>query len=214
MYVNMYIYIYIWGGTQKTGIYKKLCIYPYMFKLQSPSNYSPFDTIHLSRCFFHCSKPFLNSLILLPLSASAVFVSTLPHRQNVSLWELISSSKTKKGHSEQDQVNREGGAWGSCCFLVKNCWTLSSVWAGVLVNHPSWNGKMRWNSLQKPIHWAECSLPQRQLEHSYRWVPRTLTYSGGSLYYKGPTLQKIILVFLDTPPPHILYIIIFRMWKI
>ena len=33
-------------------MYKKLCIYPYMFKLQSPSKYSPFDAIHLLRCFF------------------------------------------------------------------------------------------------------------------------------------------------------------------
>ena len=32
-------------------IYKKLCIYSYMFKVQSPSKYSPFDAIHLSRLF-------------------------------------------------------------------------------------------------------------------------------------------------------------------
>ena len=29
-------------------IYKKLCIYSYMFKLQSPSKSSPFDAIHLT----------------------------------------------------------------------------------------------------------------------------------------------------------------------
>ena len=39
-----------------------------MFKLQSPSKYSPFKTIQLSRCFSHCSKRFLNSLILMPFS--------------------------------------------------------------------------------------------------------------------------------------------------
>ena len=50
------------GGPKKTEfIYKKLCIYSYIFKLQSPSKYSPFDAIHLSKCFFHCSKRLLNS---------------------------------------------------------------------------------------------------------------------------------------------------------
>ena len=40
------------GGTPKTEfIYKKLCIYSYMFKLQLPSKYSTFDAIHLSRIF-------------------------------------------------------------------------------------------------------------------------------------------------------------------
>ena len=42
-------------------------------------------TIHLLRCFFHYSKQFLKSLILMPFSASAVCVSLLPHQQNVSL---------------------------------------------------------------------------------------------------------------------------------
>ena len=44
------------GGAKMEFIYKKLCIYTYMFKLQLPSKYSPFDARHLSRCFFHCSK--------------------------------------------------------------------------------------------------------------------------------------------------------------
>ena len=47
-----------------------------MFKLQSPSKYSTFDAIHLLRCFFHCSKRFLNLLIWVPFSASAVFCFT------------------------------------------------------------------------------------------------------------------------------------------
>ena len=51
-------------------------MYSYMFKLQSPSQYSPFDAIHLSRHFFHCSKQFLNMLTLIPFSASANFYFT------------------------------------------------------------------------------------------------------------------------------------------
>ena len=37
-------------------IYKKLCIYSYMFKLQLPSEYSPFDAIYLLRHFFPLPK--------------------------------------------------------------------------------------------------------------------------------------------------------------
>ena len=39
-------------------IYKKLCIYFYMLKLQSPSKYSSFDAKHLSRCFFTAQSSF------------------------------------------------------------------------------------------------------------------------------------------------------------
>ena len=34
-------------------------------------------------------------------------------------------------------------------FLVKNCWTLSMVWAGVLVNHPAWKQQTHWKILLK-----------------------------------------------------------------
>ena len=39
--------------------------------------------------------------------------------------------------------------WGTGVmpFLIKNCWTLSAVWTGVLVNHLSWNRHMCWKSL-------------------------------------------------------------------
>ena len=50
-----------------------------MFKLQSPSKYSPFDAIYLLRCFFHCSKQFLNLSILMPFSVSAIFLFYLFH---------------------------------------------------------------------------------------------------------------------------------------
>ena len=47
-----------------------------MCKLQSPSKDSPFDAVHLLGRFFHCSKQFLNSLILIPFCASAIFCFT------------------------------------------------------------------------------------------------------------------------------------------
>ena len=144
-----------------------------MFKLQSPSKFSPFDAVHLWGHFFQCSKQFLNSLILIPFSASTVFVPPLLHPQNVSLWGLFSSEGTKKCHREWDWVDRENGAQGLC---HKNCWTLSIVWAGALINHPSWNGQTCSKSLQKIVTEAKRSLSQQcQLVHWYSWVPRTLT---------------------------------------
>ena len=125
-----------------------VCIYSYMFKLQLPSKYFPFDAIYLSRCFFHLSKQFLNLSILMPFSASAIFVSLLPHQQNISLWGLFSSGEIKKSLWVR---SGEQGGWGMGVktFLVKNCWTFSVVWAGVLINHQSWNGQMCWKSSEK-----------------------------------------------------------------
>ena len=45
------------GGPQETEfIYKKLCIYSYTFKLQSPPKYPPFDAMHLLRHAFPLLK--------------------------------------------------------------------------------------------------------------------------------------------------------------
>ena len=77
------------GEPPKTNIYKNMCIYSYMFKLQLPSKNSPLDAVHLLRLF----SPAQNSswtcqfwclLVLLPFS-----VSSLSHQQNVSLWGLF-----------------------------------------------------------------------------------------------------------------------------
>ena len=48
------VIVLTYEGGHKKPIYLciKMCIYSYMFKLQSPSKYSPFDATHLSRCFF------------------------------------------------------------------------------------------------------------------------------------------------------------------
>ena len=136
-------------------IYEKMSIYSYTFKLLLPPKYSPFDTIHLLRCF----STALNSvwthrfwcLSMLP----PFFVSSLPYQPNVSLWGLFHLGKqtNKKSHSQGDQLNRESRAQGSCHFLVKNCWALSVVGTGTLINHPSWKGKMCLESSKK-VHWS------------------------------------------------------------
>ena len=75
-YMHVYMCIFEVGPQKKTEfIHKKLC-YFYMFKLQSPSKYCPLIQYTSQDIFFYCSKQFLNSSILMPFSASAVFCFT------------------------------------------------------------------------------------------------------------------------------------------
>ena len=69
-----------------------------MFKLQAPLKYSLFDAIHLSRCLFHYSRPFLNPLILMPFSTSALFFFHLFHIVKMFPFEdfFIQGNKQKK----------------------------------------------------------------------------------------------------------------------
>ena len=60
-------------------------------------------------------------------------------------------------------------------ILVNNCWTLSMVWAGALINRLPWNGQMLWESSKKFTEAKHSLSQQRQLAHWYRWVSRTLT---------------------------------------
>ena len=159
-----------------TGIclLKKLCIYAYMFKFQSPSKYSPFDAIHLLRCFSHCSKQFLNSLILVPFSVSAFFFfSPFLHWQNVSLWGLFHPGKQKKvDWSEIRWIGRVGHKGHAICGpkLLNTHWGVGRCACKSPI--------MKWaNTLKvfKKFTEAECSLSGHcQLIHWYRWVPRTL----------------------------------------
>ena len=153
-----------------------------MFKLQSPSKYSPFDAIHLSRCFFHCSKQFLNSLILMPFKKAF-----LPF----SVFWIGKESFENSFHSGKKSLLRvrlgEYAGWNivGMPYLVKHCWTRSTVWAGALINTHHEMSKH-----------AECSKKFTEAKHSLSnsttWYTDTegfmkLSPSRGSLYYKGPT---------------------------
>ena len=84
---------------KKEFIYKKLCIYSYMFKLQPPSNFFPFDAKHLTRLFFHCSKvfEFVNLSILMPFSISAIFLFHLFYiGKTFPLEDIFSYRETNK----------------------------------------------------------------------------------------------------------------------
>ena len=103
-----------------------------MFKLQSPSKYSPFHDVHLLRHFFPLlKKQFLNLWILMPFSASDLFGFTSSTSAKTFPLRTFFILGNKQSHMGQDPVNREGGAWGGhAVFLASNCWTLSTVWAG------------------------------------------------------------------------------------
>ena len=166
-----------------------------MFKLQSPSKYS-FDTIPIE--MFLSTAQFLNLSILMPLVLLLFFVSPLPYQQNVSLWGILSSGETKK--VTEDEIGWVGrwGLGGAMPFLVKNCWTLSVVWAGTLVNHPSWNEQMHGVSKKNSLK------PNAASHNNTSWYTDTEGFlehsrSGGSLYYKGPALQKIMPVLWGEP---------------
>ena len=180
-------------------ISEKLCIDSHMFKLQLPSKYSALDAIHRSRCFFHCSKQFLNSSILMPFSASVVFCFTSPTlTKRFSLRTFFHPGKQKKCHSGRDHVTREGGAWGHAGFGQK----LQNTQCGVgRCAHKS--PIVKWvNALKES---SKKSLKRNVDSHpTTGWYTATdgfleLSPSGGNLYYLGPTLQKIILGFFGVP---------------
>ena len=106
-------------------VYKKMCIYSHMFKLQSPS-YSPFHAIHLSRHFFHCSKQFLNSLIVMLLwffcFTSYMQAKHFPLRA-FFIWE---NKKKSLGARAIEQ-----GGWGTGVLLFFHPKTAEhSAWCG------------------------------------------------------------------------------------
>ena len=174
-------------------------IHSYMFNLQPPSKYSPFDAIHLSRHFSTVQNSFWTHQFWHLLVLQPFFVSHILHQQNISFWELFSSRETNK-QTKKSLRERSGEyrGWGMefmshATFDQKLLNTQRGV-GRCVVSHPSWNGQ-RWKSLPKKFTEAKCSLSQQcQLVHWYRWVPKH-SPSGGSLYYKGPAFQKIILVY-------------------
>ena len=146
-------------------IYKILCIYSYTFKLQSPSKYSPPVAVHLSRCFFHVSEQCLNSSILMPFCAFAFFLFYLFHISNTVLFEDFFHSGKQKMLLGGDQVNMEGGAQESCCFLVKKLLNTQCSVGRCTCKSPivKWENVL---SLQTKFIEAKCSLSQQhQLVH-------------------------------------------------
>ena len=134
-------------------IYKRLSIYSYMFKLQSPSKYSPFDAIHLLSNFFHCWKQLLNSLTFMPFSVSAIFCFT-----SFTYWKMFPFEDffhpRKQKSLKWDQMNKECGAGGSWNFWSKTANTQHAV-----SRWPHKSHILKWaNALKESsnkIHWSQ-----------------------------------------------------------
>ena len=149
------ILVHVWGVTPQNPefIYKKLCIYSYMFKLQSPSKYSPFDVIHLWRLFFSLFKTVFEHINFDAFLCFCWFLFPPPHQQNVSLWGIL-SSKTNK----QTKI-----CWGEIRWIGRVGHRGHAILGQKLLNTQCTVGRwahkppiMRWAnvlSLQK-IHWS------------------------------------------------------------
>ena len=97
-------------------------------------------------------------------------------------------------------MNREGGAQGS-----GNFWSQSE-------EHSGWCGHVHYQIIHHEMDkhterdFKEHSLkPNAGSHNNASWCTDTDGFlehspSGGSLYYKGPTLQKIILLLWGGPP--------------
>ena len=121
------------GGWQKWNFFVRTFVFTLtcldFSHLHSILHLRPY--IHQS-IIFYGSKQFLNVLILIPVSASAMFCftsSTLV--KHFLLKTVLKSGETEKGCSEQDLVNREGVVWGSCHFWSKTA------------EHSTWCGQVR-----------------------------------------------------------------------
>ena len=139
-----------------------------MFKLQSPSKYSPFDAIHLSRCWSHCSKQCLNLSILIPSSAFDI-VSPHPHGQSVSFCGLSffwGNNNKKIAQCKIWQIGRVGH--GGCAVFRQKLLNTQHGVVRCACKSPvmKWANALKSQSLQKNFTEAEHNLSQqRQLVH-------------------------------------------------
>ena len=104
-----------------------------MFKLQSPSKYSAFDAIYVSRPVFTTSQhtfwicQFWCLLMLLPFFVFCFVFSLFPIGKAFPFEDFFHLGKQKL-LLRWDQVNMEDGAPGSCHFWSKI--SQHSVWCG------------------------------------------------------------------------------------
>ena len=148
-----------------------------MFKCQSPLQYSPFDAIHLSRPFFHCSKQFLSLSVLMPFSVSAVFCFSSPTSGKCFSLRtfFIRGNKKKSCLGKIEWIGRMGHG-AHAVFGKKLLNTQCSV-SRCSCQLPI----MKWANMvsSKKFSEAEHCLSQHcQLVHWHRWVPGTLSLVG------------------------------------
>ena len=180
-----------------------------MFKFQSASKYSPFDAIRVSRLFSTAQK-FLNSSMLMLFSASAVFCFTSSTSAKLFPLGTFFIQGTKK-------VTRVGIRWigrmghgGHAVFDQKllndrcgvgRCARKSPIvkWANTLKG----SSKKSHSSQKQPLTTMPAGTDTDGfLEHPPSWEGG----EKGSLYCKGPALQKVIPACDMCPPSYVVYL--------
>ena len=161
--------------------------------------------------FFHCSKQVLNWSILMPFSASAVFLFHLFHIGRTFTFEdFFHLEKQNKSYSGWDQVSREGGAQKSCCFGQKLLKTQCGVGRCA---HKSCIMKWLKHKLTERVL-KKNSLKPNTAPHKASWCIDTDGFpehspSGESLNLKGPPLQKIIPVLGGSPLVYVYFMYVY-----
>ena len=157
--------------------------------------------------FFHCSNHFLNLSILMPFSASAVFCFTSSTSARHFLLRTFLIRETKKVSQGPMGWIASTGHGAHAVFGQKLLNIQCSVGRHTLIHHPSWNGQVCWVFKKHSLK------PNATSHDDASWYTDTDGFlehspSGGSLYYKGPALQEIILrVWVD--PPHTISLLLF-----
>ena len=146
----------IWGAPpQNRNLFiKKLCIYSNIFKLQSPSKYSPFDVTHLLKRF--PTVQVLNVSMLRPFSASTSLFHFFHVGKTFPFEDFFHPGKQNKSRLGQDWVNREGRARGSCHFLSKT--SQHSGRCGRSTHKPptmKLANTLKESSGEEKIHWSQ-----------------------------------------------------------
>ena len=168
-----------------------------MFNLQSPSKYSPFDTIHLLRWVFLPLKTVFELVDFDAFECFCCFLFNLFHIGKIFPFEDFFHLRKQKQF-----------AWGKIRWVGKAghrghavfCHTLSAVWAAAFTNRPSLNGQSVERLLKKKFNEAEHSPSQQcQQVQWYRWAPRTLNWEGGAML-QGPHPSEDNSWFLGDPP--------------
>ena len=136
--------IYKMGPKKLEFIYKKLCIFSYIFKLLSPSKHSPFDVIHLSRHFSTAENScwthwFWYLLVLLPFFCftSSISAKHFPLR-------IFSSRETEKELLGVWSYEQRGCRMGVMSFFGKKflCLYITHHKIGKHVEKIHWNWMM------------------------------------------------------------------------
>ena len=108
------------GGTPSPRIYWQKIVYLFSHVRTSVN----FIVLHLLQYTYQAVFPtaqnsFWTNKFWCHIVLLLVFVLSLPHRQNVSLWGLFHLVKQKKSHPGRDWVKREDGAWRPCSLGSK-----------------------------------------------------------------------------------------------